>query len=323
MSRICLLLVLTVNTAWALPWVVPETDTATALQSDLDRLWSAHDMQVTTQVLTEGDRLTFEAGDLVLYARDHRYEREWDGRTETAVLLARTWLRSLRVADGGWIPELPQEVRTAVVLEPTSPPPEPDKSPLITLPPPRLTAGLGMRIAPVNGYGLDGPRLIAGLRSGPVAVELDVFFAAGSYLRESSIDRKLVGVFTDENFEGYDTYLDVFTVSLMGELGMPAPKTRKWQSGPLLLGGVELRRGVLRKLTPSQFEDQSIVILDPADVQYDIGPVAGVGLDLWVTPSVRLRASGVDRVRYRRRNQDSAQRWVHDYALMADVLVLL
>jgi hypothetical protein len=323
MSRFCLLLVLTVNTAWALPWVVPETQTATELQADLDRLWSAHDMQVTTKVLADGDRLTFENGDLVLYARDHRYEREWDGRTDTAVLLARTWLRSLRVADGGWIPELPQEVTTAVVLQPTAPPPQADKAPLITLPPPRLTAGLGMRIAPVNGYGLDGPRLVAGLRSGPVSVELDVFFAAGSYLRESSIDRKLFSLFTDASFQGYDTYLDVFTVSLMGELGMPPPKTRKWMSGPLLLGGVELRRSVLRTLTSSPIDAQSVVVLDPADVQYDIGPVAGVGLDLWVTPSVRLRASGVDRIRYRRRNQDSARRWIHDYALMADVLILL
>jgi hypothetical protein len=94
-------------------------------------------------------------------------------------------------------------------------------------------------------------------------------------------------------------------------------------SGPLLLGGVELRRSVLRTLTSSPIDAQSVVVLDPADVQYDIGPVAGVGLDLWVTPSVRLRASGVDRIRYRRRNQDSARRWIHDYALMADVLILL
>jgi len=315
----CLLLL--PSNAMALPWVVPDAQTATRLDDSLARLWSAHDIDVTTNDATLGDRLVFEDNAIVLYAEDQRYEREWSGETDAAVVMVRSWLRDLRVADGGWIPDLPQTPIEPVVLTPATPsePEAKPRRPWVTLPPAELSAGLGMRLAPANGYGLDGPRLSAGLRSGPVGVHATLFVAAGSYLRESSIDRQLEKL---EQLDGYASYLDTFAVSVVGELGMPAP-TAGVQAGPVLLGGAEFRRSVLRRVTTDPADDSLRFELDPDESQLDIGPVVGLGVDVWAGARGRLRVAGLDRIRLRRRSPNSQRRWTHDYALTIDVLVLL
>lgn len=318
MRLVLSLLALAPAPALALPWAVPDASTQVELSTALDAVWQGHDLEVTTELPTpEVDHLELLDDRILLFAAGRRYERLWDGDLQTAALLARTWLRELRVADGGWIPDLPPTLLAPVSLEQGATavtPTEPTRPKI----PVHGQLGLGLRMAPTSGLAIDGPRVTAALRRGVWSGEVAVFAAAGSYLRQTQLDRELGKLDLDE---AYSSYLDVFTVQANAELAVPPPSSGM-QGGPVAIAGAELRRSVLRQVTAVDDGSQRVELSPDVD-QLDVGPVIGAGFDFWLHPSVRLRALAVDRVRYRQRSPDATRSWTHDYALCVDLLLAI
>lgn len=319
MHRLCALLVLVCEPALALPWVAPDTDTAQALRTDLDRLWSTHDITVTTGTINTGDYVAFTGDQLVLSLAGHRYETLWDGRTDTAVVLTRSWLRSLRIADAGWVPDL-DEPPTLVVLPVPADPPE--TVPVVRLARPHLSAGVGLRMSPADNYAADGPRFVASLRSGPLGLEAAAFLGVSGLLNIGDETTKLFSRNGGRSYRSRASWVDTAALSVSGELALASPSAGV-QVGPVLSAGVALTHSIRRHLSSDAPGQSVTVTLDPNETQLDVAPVLGAGFDVWAGRRVRLRLLAIDQPRHQRPQPALDRVWRHDLSAHADVLVRL
>jgi hypothetical protein len=160
--------------------------------------------------------------------------------------------------------------------------------------------------------------VVAGARFGGWGAEVELFAAAGSYLRESALDRQLEALVPGIR---RSAFLDVFGAALVGEWGVPAPGRGEGpRGGPALRAGVELRRAVLREVHYDSAGTFQVTLLREVDA-LDVGPVLGAGVDLWLGGGGRLRVCAVDRARLRRLAPTAPRRWDHELVLLLDLIV--
>ncbi len=311
-------LLLASTQAFAIPWFVPDTDTDESLRDALESLWPGTPVEIVIGA-PEGDG--FELGEvaLVLRIEGREHSRPVDGEIRTAVALARSWLRELESTEG-WVPK-PENL--IVVPEPE---PEPEPEPILIEPEPEevevprdqsvFHMAVGAQNTASGARSFDGIRVAAGASRDRWAGEMALFLATGSATQYSGLDEVLTTLVPDWDRA---SLVDLFSVSVGTRLylGNPEPE-RRWSGGTSLIGGVELRSFVAREVVQKQEPSGTTIELDANGQRLGLGPVLGIGIDLWMGAHAGLRLSELDRIRIRDEGNGTVVR--HDLTTVYEIV---
>jgi hypothetical protein len=143
---------------------------------------------------------------------------------------------------------------------------------------------------------VDGFHVAAGATAGRATGEVSAFVTtAGAGGRIEPLDEVLARLISSSQ----RSYTDLLAVRAGGRMyGGPSQPRRGLSGGPTLYVGLELRSFVERDIELDE-DEQFTVTLSPNSQRLDLGPVFGVGLDLWLGANAALRLSMLDRVRIR------------------------
>jgi len=303
--------------ALAIPWFVEDDGDAEDLQEALEALWPGTPVEIVVGD-AEGEGFQLGVDSLVLRTDEEEHTRPVDGEIRTAVALARSWLRELESTEG-WVPK-PDNLIVAPDPQPPPAPFVPLDSGIeeVELPPDRGAFHMAVGAQDVMGGArvIDGIRIGAGASQAHWTGEMAMFLSTGSATEYSGLDKILSEIQPEtDRF----TFVDLFTVTggLRYYLGSVEPQ-RKWSGGPSLIAGAELRSFVQRQLIVDEETLEASISLVPNSQKLDIGPVLGIGIDLWMGAHAALRLSMLDRIRIRNEGNGAFVR--QDFAAIYEIV---
>jgi len=282
--------------AHALPWYVSDTEEETALRGVIEVLWPEGQVDIVVGD-PEAEGFELREGALILRLDGEEHTRPVGGDLRTAVALARSWLRELDATDG-WVPK-PDNY-----LPPVAPEPEPLAAPELpatetetaVLSRDALHMSVGIQDLLGTTAPMDGLHVAAGATEGHATGEVSVYITTGG---AGARIEPLDGLLASLGSSSQRSYADLLSVSAGGRLyGGPAEPQRGLSGGPTLYAGLELRSFVERDIVANA-DGQITITLSPNSQRLDLGPVFGVGLDVWVGAHAAFRLSMLDRVRIR------------------------